>query len=63
MVIETDVAPVKVLSDQELSALTGKAETPEPISEAPTVVKRTIRRIVDGVVVEEREVTGEAFAS
>lgn len=63
VVVETDVAPAKILSDQELNALMGKAETPDAISEAPTVVKRTIRRIVDGVVVEEREVTDEGFAS
>ena len=61
--VEAEAAPVKVLSDQELKSLISNEETPEAVSESPTVVKRTIRRIVDGVVVEERDVTEEAFAS
>lgn len=61
----TEAPAAKILSDDELNAVMGKTSLiAQPEMNNTSTVTRTIRRIVDGVLVEEREVTEEeAFAS
>lgn len=65
--VQASEPEAKVLSEAELNALVNKepegATVPVQASDEPVIVKRTIRRIVDGVVVEEREVYEDGTAA